>query len=121
MSKSINTVQEYIAAQPERTQEKLEQLRSCLKRVVPHAIEELKWGKPAFLENGILFLYAAHKNHLSLHPTPHVIQALRHELSAYKLSENTVRLPLDCPIPEAMVLKIAELRVIQKETGMGWK
>jgi uncharacterized protein YdhG (YjbR/CyaY superfamily) len=121
MPKSITTVQEYIAAQPERTRERLEQLRSCLRSVVPHATEELRWGKPAFVDNGILFIYAAYKNHLSLHPTPHVIQALHHEMSEYISSENTIRFSLDCPIPEAIVIKISNLRVIHKEKGIGWK
>jgi len=121
MPKCITTVQEYIEALPDTTRERLQELRRCLRSVIPHATEELKWGKPAFVDNGILFVYAAHKNHVSLHPTPQVIQALRQEMSQYISSENTIRFSLDCPIPEAIVLKIANLRIIHKEKGVRWK
>lgn len=123
MPKSIITVLEYIAAQPERTRERLEQLRGCLRSVAPHASEELKWGKPALVDpdKSILFIYAAHKKHISLHPTPQVIQALHQEMSEYVSSQNTIRFSLDSPIPEEVVLKIANLRVIHKNKGIGWK
>ena len=115
-------VEEYISSKPPKAQERLRELRGYLKLADPNAAEELKWGKPAFTNDGILYVYSASKTHLSLHPTPSVIEALHEELKTHSLSGNTIRFPLDAPIPEALVLKIAGLRVFEKnEKGIGWK
>ncbi len=98
------------------------ELRCYLKQVVPDAREELKWGKPALIDDGILFQYAAFKSHVSLHPTPSVVNALRDQLQSYETSSNTIRFPLDQPIQKELVIQIASLRLRQKmEQGMNWK
>jgi uncharacterized protein YdhG (YjbR/CyaY superfamily) len=122
MTAKPKTIQEYIESKPKETQERLEELHSYLKLAVPEGDEGLKWGKPALIHNGILFVYAAFKEHVSLHPTPSVINTFRKELEAYKLSDNTIQFSLDKPIPKELVLKIANLRVYEKnEKGIGWK
>jgi uncharacterized protein YdhG (YjbR/CyaY superfamily) len=122
MTAKPKTIQEYIESKPKETQERLEELHSYLKLAVPEADEGLKWGKPALIHNGILFVYAGFKEHVSLHPTPSVINTFRKELEAYKLSDNTIQFSSDKPIPKELVLKIANLRVYEKnEKGIGWK
>jgi uncharacterized protein YdhG (YjbR/CyaY superfamily) len=122
MTKKPQTVDEYISAQPQKTQARLEELRGYLALADPDAHEELKWGKPAFVNHGILYVYAASKQHVSLHPTPSVLSTLNNELAAFTLSSNTIRFPLDKPVPKAVVLKIAKLRVYEKtNNGIGWK
>lgn len=116
------TVQEYILLKPEHVQERLKELRHYLIEADPNATDELKWGKPALVNNGILFVYAAAKNHISLHPTPSVILHLKEELGSLISSENTIRFAIDKPLPEALVLKVAKQRVVEKETmGIKWK
>jgi uncharacterized protein YdhG (YjbR/CyaY superfamily) len=116
------TVQDYIFSKPKEAQERLSELRSYLIEAAPHASEELKWGKPALVKNGILYVYAATKNHISLHPTPSVISHLHDELGPLVASENTIHFPLDKPIPKALVIKIANLRVFENEKmGIKWK
>jgi uncharacterized protein YdhG (YjbR/CyaY superfamily) len=63
------SVEEYIKAAPDYAQGKLNEIRSVLKSVAPKASEELKWRHPVFIENRILFSYAAFKNHLTFMPT----------------------------------------------------
>jgi len=122
MREQPKTVEEYISSRPKAARERLEELRGILRVADPDAQEELKWGKPAFVNSGILYVYAAFKKHVSLHPTPSVIAAMRKELTSYTLSGNTVQFPLDNPIPEELVMKIARLRVLEKnEKGIGWK
>jgi len=122
MADKPKTIQEYIESKPKETQERLEELRSYLKLADPEADEGLKWGKPALINDGILYVYAAFKEHVSLHPTPTVINTFRKELEAYKLSDNTIQFSLEKPIPKELVLKIAKLRVYEKnEKGIGWK
>lgn len=116
------TVQEYICCKPAEAQERLRELRSYLMEADPSASDELKWGKPALVNSGILYVYAAAKNHISLHPTPSVISQLRRELGALISSENTIQFALHEPIPKVLVTKIAKLRVFEKEQkGVKWK
>ena len=122
MTNKPETVEAYISAKPKEVQERLEEIRSYLKQADPTADEELKWGKPAFVNNGILYVYAASKKHISLHPTPSVINTLRTELEGFKISDNTIQFPLENPIPKELVIKIATFRVYEKnEKGVGWK
>ena len=116
------TVQEYIRSKPEEAQERLNELRSYLIQASPGASEELKWGKPALVKDGILYVYAAAKKHISLHPTPSVISHLRDELGSLISSQNTIHFSIDEPIPKTLVMKIAKQRVFENEKmGVKWK
>ena len=122
MTVKVDSVEGYILSKPPKARQRLSELRRLLRRAAPEASEALKWGKPAFIEDGILFQYAALKNHISLHPTPSVIDALRDQLQSYEISQNTIRFSLDHPIPEELVLQVAFLRLSQKiEQGLDWK
>lgn len=122
MTGKSKTVEEYISSKAEVVRKRLEELRHYLQLGDPDAVDELKWGKPALVNDGILFVYAGFNKHISLHPTPSVINALRDELGAFKLSENTIQFPIDGPIPEKLVIKIAKLRVFEKhKKGIDWK
>ncbi len=97
-------------------------LRDCLKLAAPDALEELKWGKPALVKDGILFVFAAAKAHISLHPTPRVITQFKTALGEFQTTENTIRFSLNAPLPTDLVMKIAEVRVYEKEVkGIGWR
>ena len=80
-------VEEYILFKPTEVQERLNELRGHLIEADPDAIDELKWGKPALVNNGILYVYAAAKNDISLHPKPSVISHLKKELGSRISSE----------------------------------
>jgi uncharacterized protein YdhG (YjbR/CyaY superfamily) len=122
MTSTVNPAEAYILSKSPEARRRLTELRSLLREVAPDASEALKWGKPAFIEDGILFQYAALKNHISLHPTPSVIDALRDQLQSYEISQNTIRFSLVNPIPKELVLQIARLRLFQKtEQGRAWK
>ena len=122
MTVKVDSVEGYILSKPPKARERLTELRRCLRQAAPEASEALKWGKPAFISDGILFQYAALKNHISLHPTPSVIDALRDQLQSYEISQNTIRFSQAHPIHEGLVLQVAFLRLSQKiEQGLGWK
>lgn len=122
MADKPQTVEEYISSKPRAVQQRLQELRSCLLIADPNAQETLKWGKPALINDGILFVYAGFNKHISLHPTPSVIATYHHALQNYKLSQNTIQFPLDNPLPQALVIELAKWRVHEKnELGIGWK
>lgn len=104
------TVEEYIQSAPDYAQEKLNEIRSLLKSVAPKATEELKWGKPVFIEKRILFSYASSKNHLTFMPTGPSLEPFRSELTSFKTGKDTVQFPYDKQLPIDLIKKIAKYR-----------
>lgn len=104
------TVDEYIASAPKEAQEKLIELRSILKEVVPHANETIKWGSPVFEEKRILFAYSAFKNHLSFMPTQSSMIPFENELAEYVTGKDTIQLPYNKPLDKTLIQKIAAYR-----------
>ena len=116
------SVEDYIASKPPNAQHRLRELQNYLKATAPEAQDLLKWGKPALLDDGILFVYAAATNHISLHPTPSVVAKMQNQLGSYQYSENTIKFPISEPIPRILVTTIAELRVFEKNSlGIKWR
>ena len=104
------TVDEYIAAAPIHAQEKLHELRSILRSVVPNATESLKWGNPVFEEKRILFAYAAFKTHLNFMPTPSALTAFKEDLNKYPTGKGSVQFSYDKKLPKGLIRKIAGYR-----------
>ena len=115
------TIDEYISQAAPSAQDKLRELRFCLQKTAPDAKEVLKWGKPAFEAEYILFVYAGFKNHISFHPTLEVITAFKDELTEYETSDNTVQFVLDQPLPLDIIQRMAALRVKQSKQGITWR
>lgn len=113
-------ITEYINTFPKESQEKLYQMLDCLRKSAPGAEESLKWGQPALSYDWILFQFAAFKEHISLYPTPSVIQAFEKEITEYKTSSSTIQFSLDKPLPLPLISKIADLRVQEAKNGVKW-
>lgn len=121
MSGKPTTVQAYIDSKPKSARVKLEELRSQLRSVATQATDELKWGKPALVDNGIFMMYSAAANHISLHPTPAVIQALSSSLRNYIVLMNTIQFPINQALPQELLMRVAQLRLEHQQMGLGWK
>jgi len=107
-----NTVDEYIAAQPEALRPKLEQVRAAIKRAVPEALEVIGYGMPGYKLNGKPLLYfAGFKKHYSLFAASGTFfVSLKEELKDYEQRKGTVHFPLDKPVPVQLISRIAKLR-----------
>jgi uncharacterized protein YdhG (YjbR/CyaY superfamily) len=104
-------ITEYINAAPKGAQEKLREMRACIREAAPGAEESLKWGKPAFSYKRILVMFAAFKNHIGFYPTPSAVKAFADDLSEYVTGDNSIRFPLDRPLPLTLIRKITAFRV----------
>ena len=104
------TVEEYIDLAPKEAQQKLIELRSILKKVVPDAAESLKWGSPVFEEKRILFAYSAFKSHLNFMPTRSSMIPFEDELAKYTTGKDTIQFPYTKPLPRMLIRKIAAYR-----------
>ena len=105
------TIAEYIDAAPKLAQEKLIEMRACLREIAPGAEESLKLGVPAFSYKRILFTFAARKDHIGFYPTPSAVETFSRELAAFKTGTSSIQFPLEKPLPLPLIRKIAAFRV----------
>ena len=97
------TVEEYFEQVKEEKLEKLNELRFILKNVAPNAIEILKWGKPVFKSETILF-------------------AFQKELEPYKVNKDSIQFLYNEPLPVELIQKIAKYRINDVEVNLAkWK
>lgn len=104
-------ITEYINAAPKEAQKKLREMRACIREAAPGVEESLKWGKPAFSYQRILVMFAAFKNHIGFYPTPSAVRAFADDLSGLVTGDNSIRFPLDKPLPMALIREITAFRV----------
>ncbi len=106
------SVEAYIAAQPEAMQPKLEQVRAAIRKAVPEAVEGIGYRIPGYKLHGKAMLYfAGFKEHYSLFAASGTFFAgLEDELRGYEVRKGTVRFPLTKPVPMRLIGRIAKLR-----------
>ena len=104
-------VDEYISAAPKEAQKKLKEMRACIRKASPGAVESLKYGLPAFSYKRILVIYAAHKAHIGFYPTPSAVKAFAKELKEYSTAKGSIQFPLEKPLPLPLIKKITDFRV----------
>jgi uncharacterized protein YdhG (YjbR/CyaY superfamily) len=105
-------VNEYIAGFPKEIQDKLEQLRSTIKKAAPDAEEVISYGMPGYKLKGSLVWFGGHTNHIGFYPRgPSALNAFKKELSKYKSSKGAVQFPLDEHLPLDLITKMVKYRV----------
>jgi len=113
MKQSVpNSIDDYIAAQPEAVRPKLEQVRVAIRRAVPEAVEGIGYRMPGYKLHGKPMLYfAGFQEHYSLFAASGTFfAALEDELSGYELRKGTVHFPFSKPDPVKLMSQIAKLR-----------
>jgi uncharacterized protein YdhG (YjbR/CyaY superfamily) len=115
VKKGFTSIDEYIAACPDETHERLQEIRATIKRIAPDAKEKISYQIEAFELNGRNLVYfAGWKKHISLYPIPAGDEAFESEVSKYADGKGTVKFPLDDPMPMKLVKKIIKLHLSQK-------
>lgn len=106
------SVDEYIAGQPETVRPKLEQVRAAIRKAVPEAVECIGYRMPGYKLHGKPMLYfAGFQEHYSLFAASgSFFAALQEELRGYDLRKGTIHLPLTKPVPAKLITRIAKLR-----------
>ena len=116
------SVGEYIKAAPKEARKKLREMRACILKAAPGAMEGLKWGMPAFSFKRILVTFAAHQNHIGFYPTPSAVEAFAKELSKFNTARGSIQFPLHQPLPLPLIRKITEFRVQESlEQDRKWR
>jgi len=110
------TFDEYVNSMPEQTRGALRELRDCILKAAPAAIETFNYNIPAFvlLEGGKReqqIMIAGYKNHVGLYPHPTVMEHFAIELKDYKQGKGSVQFPVKEPLPEILIGKMVRYRM----------
>lgn len=103
----LETIGEYIAAQPEERQERLVRVREIIAGVLPEAQEKLSWQMPTFWKGHNIIQFAAFQKHIGLYPGPAAVEFFAEKLKDYKTSKGAIQLPNNQPLPESLIADIA--------------
>ena len=102
------TIDEYITAQPEETQDYLRQVNAAIKASIPEVKEKISWSMPTYWKGRNLIQFAASKRHIGLYPGPEAVEAFAGRLTEYKTSKGTIQLPYSKPLPLELIGEIAK-------------
>jgi uncharacterized protein YdhG (YjbR/CyaY superfamily) len=114
---AAKAIESYFAKASEPARNMLAQIRELVWSIIPAEAEEIfSYGIPGFQYKGRLLWYGAFKKHCGFYPgSPPLLQSLAEELKGFKTARGSVQLPLDKPLPVALVKKIVRLRVAENE------
>lgn len=109
----FQSVDQYLATQPEAARPILSQVRAAIRAAVPDAQEAISYQIPAYKVDGVVAIFfAGFKSHYSVYPaTSELVAAFRDELAPYEVNDKgTIRFPLDAPVPSALIGRLARFR-----------
>jgi uncharacterized protein YdhG (YjbR/CyaY superfamily) len=108
----LDSVDAYIAAQPEAAQAALNRVRAALRKALPHAEEVISYNMPTYMLNAAPVLhFAGWKHHYSLYAaSAAIVAAFTRELAPYKIQKGTISFPLSEPVPVKLIERIAKFR-----------
>jgi uncharacterized protein YdhG (YjbR/CyaY superfamily) len=113
------TIDEYLAFQPEKVMEVLENLRQIIRETAPEAEEVISYGIPAYKYHGMLVYFAAYKKHCSLFAGNGALtEQMQEQLKAYKTSKGTIQFTVEKPLPDELVREIVKIRMKQNVEKM---
>lgn len=104
----------YIASQSKEVQPALERICQIIREEAPQAEEVISYGMPTFRLKRNLVHFAAQRDHLGFYPDPSAIEKFANELSTFKTSKGTIRIPYDEPLPEMLIRRIVRFRLSEE-------
>lgn len=121
---AYQSVDEYIAAQPEASRPALEKVRQAIRKAVPEADEVISYQIAHYKTGKSRIVYfAGWKEHYSLYPaTKPLLAEFAKELEPYEIRNSTLRFPLSKPVPVKLIGRIARFRAAEEAArGKGKK
>lgn len=107
----FTSVEQYIAAQPDKAREILERIRVCILKAAPKGEELISYQMPAVKFHGMLIWYAVFKNHYSIFPKTKAIVAFKDKLEGLEVSKGTIKFPIDKKVPVKLITDIVKFRI----------
>ena len=112
MPEKLESVDDYIAMQPEAVRSTLHSVRAAIRSVVPDADESIAYKMPTYkLEKDLVIHFAGWKHHYSLHPTSdNLVAEFKEDLAHYEVDNGTIRFPFSQPVPTELITHITSFR-----------
>ena len=112
---NFETIDEYIASQPEATQKILTELRSIIKEAAPDAVEVLNYKVPSFIlvrggKRDQQIMMAGYAKFVGFYPFPTTMEKFADELIHYKKGKGSVQFPLNKPLPKDLIKRMVQYR-----------
>jgi uncharacterized protein YdhG (YjbR/CyaY superfamily) len=103
------SVDEYIAAQDETIQPKLNEIRTVLRSALPDAEERISWSMPTYRKDHNIIHFAAQKKHIGLYPGPEAVAYFSGRLDQAGLlySKGSIQVPYSDDLPLELIAEIA--------------
>ncbi|WP_203633062.1 YdeI/OmpD-associated family protein [Lacticaseibacillus suibinensis] len=114
---NITTIPAFIAAQPPVVQPPLKAMYAILKAALPEAEERISYQMPTFWQGQAIAYFDAGEGYLGFYPTSGPIVQFAPELTRYRHSKGAVHLPLDQPLPAALITKMVQWQLAQVQSG----
>lgn len=102
------SIEEYIAQQPEDARLYLCRINDTIKNVLPDAVPKISWSMPTYWNKRNLIQFAASKKHIGLYPGPAALENFADQLQGYKIRKGTIQFPYDQPLPLELIAEIAK-------------
>jgi uncharacterized protein YdhG (YjbR/CyaY superfamily) len=114
-----SAINAYIAAAPEAMRGRLRRMRDVIAAAAPDAVEVFAYGIPGFKYLGRpLVYYGAAKKHYALYGVSvALMEAIKEDWSAYEMSKGTIRFPPGEAVPERLVTKLVQARVLEAQAA----
>ena len=110
MNPKPESVEQYLSWYDGPVRVKLDQIREILKKALPEAKEVVSYHMPAYKSTEVLVYFAGAKNHLGFYPTNSGVREFQKELEPYVTSKGAIQFPYDQPLPEDLIVQIAQFR-----------
>lgn len=112
---NFETLDDYIANQPVKTQKVLKELRNIIKEAAPDSIEVLNYKVPSFTlvkggKRDQQIMMAGYSKFVGFYPFPTTMAAFSDELKEYKQGKGSVQFPLDKPLPKDLIIRMVKFR-----------
>ncbi len=111
MSAGAAAVEEYIRSAPAPARAHLTELRALVRELVPGGEERISYRMPAMDFHGIVVWFGAFEHHVGLYPGAAAVKAFEPELGDYKHAKGSIQLPLDRPLPRALIARIVKFKL----------
>lgn len=102
------TIDDYIATQPEAVQPTLHAVRAAIREALPDAREKISWRMPTFYRDKNIIHFAAFKNHLGIYPGDEGVRHFSDRIREFKSSKGAIQFPYNQPIPLQLIAEIAK-------------
>lgn len=108
----FQSVDEYVAAQPDAVRSTLNRLRALITAAVPNAQETISYDMPTYTVGAKRFVhFAAWKQHYALYAMNEAVRAaFKDELAHQDVEGSTIRFQYTDPIPEDLITRLVRFR-----------